>query len=90
MATDDLMNRINEQYRKMSKGQKLIAAYITDHFDQAAFFTAAQLGQQVGVSESTVVRFATVVGYKGYPEFQKALGAQVQKQLNSPDRSEMT
>ncbi len=88
MATNDLRNRINEQYRQMSKGQKLIAAFITDHYDQAAFFTAAQLGAQVGVSESTVVRFASVLGYKGYPEFQKALSAEVQKELNSTDRTE--
>ncbi len=88
MATNDLRNRINEQYRQMSKGQKLLAAFITDHYDQAAFFTAAELGDQVGISESTVVRFAAALGYKGYPEFQKALGAEVQKELNSTDRTE--
>ncbi len=88
MATNDLRNRINEQYRSMSKGQRLIAAFITDHYDQAAFFTAAELGEQVGVSESTVVRFAFSLGYKGYPEFQKALSAEVQKELNSADRME--
>ncbi len=88
MATKDLRNRINEQYRQMSKGQKLLAAFITDHYDQAAFFTAAQLGAQVGVSESTVVRFASALGYKGYPEFQKVLGAEVQKELNSTERTE--
>lgn len=88
MATNDLKNRINDQYRQMSKGQKLIAAFITDHYDQAAFFTAAQLGAQVGVSESTVVRFASALGYRGYPEFQKALGAEVQKELSSAERQE--
>ncbi|MBQ6441704.1 MAG: MurR/RpiR family transcriptional regulator [Lachnospiraceae bacterium] len=88
MATNDLRNRINEQYRSMSKGQRLLAAFITDHYDQAAFLTALELGAKVGVSESTVVRFATSLGYKGYPEFQRALGAEVQKELNSADRME--
>ena len=88
MATNDLRNRINGQYRSMSKGQRLLAAFITDHYDQAAFLTALELGAKVGVSESTVVRFATSLGYKGYPEFQRALGAEVQKELNSADRME--
>ena len=57
----------------MSKGQKLLAAYITDNYDKAVFLTAAKMGETVGISESTVVRFATFLGYKGYPEFQKAL-----------------
>ena len=56
--TNDLTNRINERYSSMSKGQKLLAAYITDNYDKAVFLTAAGLGEVVGVSESTVVRFA--------------------------------
>ena len=55
--TNQLMSRINERYGTLSKGQKLLAAYITDHYDQAVFLTAAKLGETVGVSESTVVRF---------------------------------
>lgn len=81
--TNDLVNRINARYKKMSKGQKLLAAYITDHYDKAAFLTAAKLGTVVGVSESTVVRFAMNLGYKGYPEFQRALEELVQNKLDS-------
>ena len=55
--TNDLSNRINEKYGSMSKGQKLLAAYITDNYDKAVFLTAAKLGEVVGVSESTVVRY---------------------------------
>ena len=69
--TKDLLNRINDGYSKMSKGQKILATYISEQYEKAAFLTAAQLGTQVGVSESTVVRFATSLGYKGYPEFQQ-------------------
>ena len=66
MSNDnDLRNRINEHYGSLSKGQRLLAAYITDHYDKAAFLTAAKLGEAVGVSESTVVRFAANLGYKG-------------------------
>ena len=68
--TNDLLNRINNCYSSMSKGQKLLATYITDNYDKAVFLTAAKMGETVGVSESTVVRFATYLGYKGYPEFQ--------------------
>lgn len=79
----DIITRINEHYGKMSKGQKAIAAFIFDHYDKAVFMTAARLGDTVGVSESTVVRFATFIGYNGYPEFQKDLEEWVQNKINS-------
>ena len=60
--TNELTNRINEAYGGLSKGQKILAAYITDNYDKAVFLTAAKLGEVVGVSESTVVRFATHLG----------------------------
>lgn len=88
--TNDLLNRINSKYSKMSKGQKLIATYITDNYDKAVFLTAAKLGETVGVSESTVVRFATSIGYKGYPEFQNSLEELVRNKLNSVQRMEVT
>ena len=79
----DIITRMNEKYMKMSKGHKAIAAYISDHYEQAVFMTAAKLGETVGVSESTVVRFAMGLGYEGYPEFQKALENWVKNKLNS-------
>ena len=88
--TNELINRINEKYSSMSKGQKLLATYITDNYDKAVFLTAEKLGKVVGVSESTVVRFATYLGYKGYPEFQKALEELVRNKLNSIQRMEVT
>ena len=88
--TNELLNRINNHYSAMSKGQKLLATYITDNYDKAVFLTAAKMGETVGVSESTVVRFATSLGYKGYPEFQKALEELVRNKLNSIQRMEVT
>jgi len=88
--TNDLLNRINKKYSSMSKGQKLLATYITDNYDKAVFLTAARMGEIVGVSESTVVRFAMSLGYKGYPEFQKALEELVRNKLNSVQRMEVT
>lgn len=87
---NDLSNRINECYSKLSKGQKRLATYITDNYDKAVFLTAAKLGEVVGVSESTVVRFAMHLGYKGYPEFQSALEELVRNKLNSLQRMEVT
>lgn len=84
--TNELLNRINSSYAKLSKGQKRLSAYITDNYDKAAFWTAEKLGEEVGVSESTVVRFAIRLGYKGYPEFQKALGELVRTKLNTAQR----
>jgi len=89
-TTTDLISKINEKYGKMSKGQKLLANYIIDNYDKAVFLTAAKLGDILGVSESTVVRFASFIGYKGYPEFQQALEEMVRTKLNTSDRIEIT
>ncbi|MCI6630751.1 MAG: MurR/RpiR family transcriptional regulator [Lachnospiraceae bacterium] len=83
---DDIIARINEKYSSMSKSHKAIAAFISDHYDQAVFMTAAKLGEKLGISESTVVRFASGLGYDGYPEFQKALEEWVQNKLNTVQR----
>lgn len=87
-SSNELMNRINERYSALSKGQKMIAAYITDYYDKAVFLTAAKLGEEVGVSESTVVRFAMQLGYKGYPQFQQALAEMVRVKLDSVQQME--
>jgi len=87
---NELLNRIDKKYLKFSKGQKLLANYIVSQYDKAAFLTAARLGEIVGVSESTVVRFATSVGYSGYPELQKALREVARNKLNSIQRLEVT
>lgn len=79
----DVLRRISEQYDKMSKSHKAIANFISGHYDQAVFMTAAKLGETLGISESTVVRFANKVGYAGYPEFQRALEECVQGKLSS-------
>lgn len=79
----DIISRINEHYPRMSKSQRVIAAYIEEHYDQAVFMTAAKMGQTLGISESTVVRFAASIGYDGYPELQKALEEWVKDKINS-------
>jgi len=79
----DILNRISEQYHKMSKSHKAIANFISQHYDQAVFMTAAKLGETLGISESTVVRFADRVGYAGYPEFQRALEECVKGKLSN-------
>lgn len=83
---NDIITRMNEAYPKMSKGHKAVAAYISDHYEEAVFMTAAKLGETVGVSESTVVRFAAGIGYAGYPEFQDALEEWVRSQFNAVQR----
>ena len=82
----DIITRINEKFPHMSKGHKAIAAFILEHYDQAAFMTAARLGRQLHVNESTVVRFASGIGYSGYPEMQAELAARVTSRLNAVER----
>ena len=79
----DVLSRMSDRYNKMSKSHKAIASYISDHYEQAVFMTAAKLGETLGISESTVVRFADRIGYDGYPEFQKALVECVKGKLSS-------
>ena len=84
-----LLAKIENCYSTLSKGHKKIADYITENYDKAAFMTAAKLGKKVGVSESTVVRFATELGYEGYPELQKHLQEVVKSRLTSVQRMEV-
>lgn len=86
----NLLVRIDLSRKEFSKGQRRIAAYIEEHYDEAAFMTAASIGEIVGVSESTVVRFATQIGYKGYPSLQKAMQEMIRDKLNSVQRIEVT
>ena len=86
----DLMRMIQTKFSRLSKGQKLIAEYILKHYDKAAFITAAKLGASVGVSESTVVRFANQLGYEGYPELQKALQELIKNKLTTAQRIELS
>lgn len=88
--TYDLMQRLKNNLGNMSKGQKLIANYIIENYDKAAFMTAAKLGETVGVSESTVVRFAIQMGYDGYPRLQKVLQELIKSKLTAVQRMEVT
>lgn len=72
-----------------SKGQRMLARYITESYDKAAFMTASKLGKTVGVSESTVVRFAVELGYDGYPNMQKAMQNMVLNRLTAVQRIEV-
>jgi DNA-binding MurR/RpiR family transcriptional regulator len=87
---NDLLTNIKSKHKDLSKGQKLLADYILNNYEKAVFLTAARLGNVVGVSESTVVRFATILGYDGYPNMQKALEELVKNKLNSVQRMEVT
>lgn len=86
----DLLNRIKEKYNKLSKGQKLIADFIINNYDKVAFMTASKLGEKVGVSESTVVRFANALNYKGYPNLQKELQELIKTKLTTVQRLELS
>lgn len=86
----DLIKKIQENLHDLSKGQKLIANYIINHYDKAAFMTAAKLGEVVGVSESTVVRFAIELGFDGYPKLQKVLQELIKSKLTSVQRIEVS
>ncbi len=86
----DLIRRLNQTGRRLSKGHRKIAEYIMQHYEKAVFMTASSLGERVGVSESTVVRFASALGYEGYPQLQNALQELVRHRLTAVQRFEMT
>lgn len=86
----DLLKRIETALPKLSKGHKLVASFILEHYDKAAYMTAAKLGMEVGISESTVVRFADELGFEGYPELQHSLREIVRNKLTTLQRIEIT
>ena len=81
-----ILHTIESNMSGFSKGQKRIAGYILENYDKAAFMTASKLGKLVGVSESTVVRFASELGYDGYPSMQRALQEMIRSRLTSTQR----
>lgn len=87
---EQLFDTIQNKYNHFSKGQKRIADYITEHYDKAAFMTAAKLGQKTGVSESTVVRFAAELGFEKYAKLQKELQNIVRTRLTAVERMAVT
>lgn len=87
---NDILSVLQTQEATFSKGQRRIARYILESYDKAAFMTANRLGKTVGVSESTVVRFAVELGFDGYPAMQKALQEMVVNRLTSVQRIEVT
>ncbi len=86
----DLIKLLQNNFKKLSKGQKLIAEYIMENYDKAAFMTASKLGKTVGVSESTVVRFANTLEYEGYRELQKDLQELIKNKLTTVQRISLT
>lgn len=86
----DLISSIKDKFHHLSKGQKLIADYIISNYDKAAFMTAFKIGEIVGVSESTVVRFANTIGYDGYPSLQNELQELIKSKLTTVQRLSMS
>lgn len=86
----EMIDQINLSGKRLSKGQQRIAAYIAAHYDKAVFMTACRLGESVGVSESTVVRFASALGYEGYPQLQRALQEVISHHLTSDQRVDIS
>lgn len=86
----DLIKLIQSKFHNLSKGQKILAQFIMSNYDKAAFMTAAKLGEKVGVSESTVVRFANAIDFEGYPQLQKQLQEMVKNKLTTVQRIEMS
>lgn len=85
-----VLTKVDLTDKKLSKGHKKLVKYITENYDKAAFMTASKLGETVGVSESTVVRFATEIGFKGYPELQKELQRMIKSKLTAVQRMEVS
>lgn len=86
----DILSAIQENVHTFSKGQRKIANFILESYDKAAFMTASRLGKTVGVSESTVVRFAFELGYDGYPDMQRSLQKMIRNRLTTVQRIEVT
>ncbi|MDO5448938.1 MAG: MurR/RpiR family transcriptional regulator [Clostridia bacterium] len=87
--SNSLLGRIEEVYPELSKSHKKIADFIINNYEKAAYYTAARLGAETDISESTVVRFASTIGYEGYPEFQEALQEDIKGKLTTLQRMEV-
>lgn len=89
-SSNNVIEKLNRNGNKLSKSHRKIASFISENYDKAVFMTASRLGEVVNISESTVVRFATALGYDGYPQMQKALQEIVRHRLTSTQRFELS
>ena len=87
---ESLINDLRESMKTMSKSHKVLARYIIEHYENVAFMTAKELGKKTKISESTVVRFASTIGFKGYPQMQKALASIVKDKIKAFDKIEIS
>lgn len=85
----ELLNVIESRMDSFTKSQRKIAVFIKENLDKAAFYTAAAMSNGIGVSESTIVRFAMELGYEGYPEMQKAIRELIKNKLTAAQRLEV-
>jgi DNA-binding MurR/RpiR family transcriptional regulator len=86
VSNQNVIKNIQDNYSRLSKGQKIIAEYMINQYDKAAFMTAASLGKKLNISESTVVRFANALGYSGYKELQRELQELIRNKLTTVQR----
>lgn len=90
MENYNIYNQIAEKIPEMSKSHKKIASFILNNTNVVPFFNVATLAKKTDVSEATVVRFASFLGYSGYPELQSRMQSSIQKQLTTTERLKMT
>ncbi|HOO63719.1 MAG TPA: MurR/RpiR family transcriptional regulator [Synergistaceae bacterium] len=78
--------RLREKAGKFSPSHRRIAAFLMQNRRKAMFMTASEIARELKVSESTVFRFATTLGYRGYPELKSALREKVYEARSVPER----
>lgn len=90
MLENDLFDKINEKMKVFSKGQRKIATFILQNYDKAVFATAFKLGEMIGVSESTIIRFSVELGFDGYTKFQNELESIIKSKLTATQRMQIS
>lgn len=78
--------RINERFDRLTKSEKKIASYLMRNYEEAVFFSAAELAERLGMSEATVVRFASSLGLSGYPELRQQLQELFKRKVSHASR----
>lgn len=73
METAEFGQLVKERFDGLSAGQKKIAQYMVENLEEAAFSKAFQIGQKVGVSETTVIRLAYALGFSGFSKMQEKI-----------------
>lgn len=79
----ELLQKIQSEYGSLSKAQKTVASYVLENYKDIPFLSVTALAREIGVSEATIIKFCTLLGFDGFGSFKRVLSEYVQSEMTT-------